>query len=180
LKIIKTCFSGLFIIDNFHSTDKRGVFCKTFNKKAFLDFNIDFTIDESFYSVSNKNVVRGMHFQLPNSDHHKLVCVPAGKILDVVVDLRKSSETYKNFFSIELSAENRKSLWIPKGFAHGFKSLEDNTITIYNVSTVYNPDLDTGIRYDSFGFDWGNDIADISDRDLGLKSLEEYSINNPF
>jgi dTDP-4-dehydrorhamnose 3,5-epimerase len=165
MTIEKTHLEGVYIINNFSTIDDRGMFVKTYNKGAFQDLNLDFEIRESFFSVSKKNVIRGMHFQLPPFDHEKLVFVPKGSLIDVVVDLRKKSSTYKKFISVELSEGNRKSIFIPKGLAHGFKSLEDNTITVYNVSSEYNPKADAGISYDSFGFDWQIKKPIISDRD---------------
>ena len=176
----KTELKGVSIINNFNVTDNRGLYEKTFNKNTFLNNNIVFDIRESYYSVSKKNVIRGMHFQLPPHDHEKLVFVPSGEIMDVVVDLRKQSPTYKKHFSIKLSAKNKKALFIPKGFAHGFKSLSNNTITVYNVATEYNKDSDTGIKYDSLGFDWGQQDFILSKRDNNFCNLEEFCINNPF
>jgi dTDP-4-dehydrorhamnose 3,5-epimerase/CDP-3, 6-dideoxy-D-glycero-D-glycero-4-hexulose-5-epimerase len=180
MTIEKTILDGVLILNNFFAEDKRGVFVKTFNSNNFSDNNINFEIRESYFSISQKDVIRGMHFQLPPHDHQKLVYVPQGAIIDVVVDLRKDSETYKKFISVELSQENRKSIFIPKGMAHGFKSLEDNTITVYNVSTVYNPDSDSGIRFDSFGFDWITLNPIISKRDMNLDSMHLFDSKNPF
>lgn len=168
MTIEKTHLEGVFIINNFNAFDDRGMFVKTFNKSNFQDLNLDFEIRESYFSVSKKNVIRGMHFQLPPHGHEKLVYVPQGAILDVVIDLRKNSNTYGKYISLELSDQNKKSIFIPKGLAHGFKSLEDNTITVYNVSAEYNPAADTGISYDSFGFDWQIEKPIISDRDSKL------------
>jgi dTDP-4-dehydrorhamnose 3,5-epimerase len=121
-----------------------------------------------------------MHFQLPPSDHEKLVYVPLGSIVDVVVDLRKKSQTYKQFIAIELSAANRKSIFIPKGLAHGFKSMEDNTITVYNVGTEYDAAADQGILFDSFGFDWQLEQVIMSARDKEFMTLDRFCENNPF
>jgi dTDP-4-dehydrorhamnose 3,5-epimerase len=154
--IEKTELAGVYIIDNFVAKDERGTFVKTFNQQEFKDNELEFEIRESYFSISQKDVIRGMHFQLPPHDHQKLVYVAQGSIIDVILDLRVESKTYKKSISVELSEENRKSVYIPKGFAHGFKSLEDNTITVYNVSSEYNSRADSGIWYDSFGFDWQN------------------------
>jgi dTDP-4-dehydrorhamnose 3,5-epimerase len=121
-----------------------------------------------------------MHFQLPPNDHEKLVFVPSGKIMDVVVDLRKNSPTFQQHIAVELSAENKKSIFIPKGLAHGFKSLEDHTMTVYNVATEYNPSSDAGIHYDTFGFDWQTENPILSKRDLEFQSLNEFCVTNPF
>jgi dTDP-4-dehydrorhamnose 3,5-epimerase len=178
--IEKTIFDEVLIINNFNMNDVRGQFVKTFNKNEMKSKGIDFEIRESYYSISNENVIRGMHFQLPPHDHEKLVFAPKGSILDVIIDLRKQSKTYKEYFSIELSESNKRSIFIPKGFAHGFKSLENDTITVYNVSTEYQSNFDTGIKFNSFGFNWGSNNHTISTRDEEFESLESFSILNPF
>jgi dTDP-4-dehydrorhamnose 3,5-epimerase len=180
MDIEQTALEGVYIINNFVAQDERGTFVKTFNKQSFENNVLHFEIRESYFSISKKDVIRGMHFQLPPSDHEKLVYVPFGSILDVVVDLRKKSLTYKKFISIELSAENRKSIFIPKGLAHGFKSMEDNTITVYNVGTEYDSKSDQGIKFDSFGFDWQTNEVIMSSRDKEFMSLDCFCENNPF
>lgn len=180
MNIERTTLEGVYIINCFFASDERGLFVKTFNQTAFNEVGISLEIQESYYSISQKNVIRGMHFQLPPNDHDKLVFVPVGGIIDVVVDLRKNSATYKQFLSVELSASNKKSLFIPKGLAHGFKSLVDGTITVYNVSTEYNKEADTGIHYDSFGFDWQLTNPIISKRDKEFQDLKVFCGNNPF
>jgi dTDP-4-dehydrorhamnose 3,5-epimerase len=175
-----TALDGVYIITNFVAKDKRGIFVKIFNKQNFQDTGLRFDIRESYFSVSQKDVIRGMHFQLPPNEHEKLVNVPMGSIIDVVLDLRKDSQTYKQFISVELSASNRKSIYIPKGMAHGFKSMEDNTITVYNVTTEYDSKSDDGIKYDSFGFDWQSDLVIMSSRDREFMTLDRFCENNPF
>jgi dTDP-4-dehydrorhamnose 3,5-epimerase/CDP-3, 6-dideoxy-D-glycero-D-glycero-4-hexulose-5-epimerase len=175
-----TKLKGVYIINNFNAVDDRGLFVKTFNKKQFQENILDFEIRESYYSVSNKNVIRGMHFQLPPYDHEKLVYVAKGSILDVIVDLRKKSKTYKQYISINLSEGNMKSIFIPKGLAHGFKSLDNDTITVYNVATEYNNTVDSGISYDSFGFDWEVKMPILSARDASFNTLKEFHEINPF
>jgi len=174
MKIERTEIEGVYIIDNFNAADDRGLFVKTFNSNSFKENNLDFKIRESYYSVSKKNVIRGMHFQLPPHDHEKLVYVPKGSILDVVVDLRKKSKTYKKFISVTLSGESKKSIFIPKGLAHGFKSLENDTITVYNVATEYNPIADMGIKFDSFGFNWETEEPMVSERDSAFDFFNEF------
>ena len=180
MKVERTEIEGVYIITNFNAKDSRGLFVKAFNKNAFNENNLDFEIRESYYSISNKNVIRGMHFQLHPYDHEKLVYVSKGSILDVVVDLRKKSKTYKQHISIKLSEENKKSIFITKGLAHGFKSLEDNTITNYSVSTEYNSSADTGIHFNSFGFNWQNENPIISVRDDSFDTLNDYCEKNAF
>lgn len=180
MEFSKTNFEKLVILKNFFAADKRGLFIKTFNKDIFKSEGFDFSIAESYYSVSKKNVVRGMHFQLPPNDHHKLVFVPKGKIIDVVVDLRRHSNTYKKIFSTVLSSENKRAILIPKGFAHGFKSMIDNTITMYNVSSNYDKASDSGILYNSINFGWDLKNPIVSERDLSFKTISDFELINPF
>lgn len=180
MKLINTKLDGVFIIENFHAEDTRGSFTKTYQKNLFMENNLCSEFKESYYSVSQKNVIRGMHFQLPPHDHEKLVYVIRGKIIDVILDLRKNSKTYGKHISVELSEKNRYSVYIPKGCAHGFKSLEDNSTTIYSVATVYSPESDSGIRWDSFGFDWGIDSAIMSEKDKNLTIFKTFMDVNPF
>lgn len=180
MTVERTIFEGLYIINNFCANDERGFFVKTFNQSALKESDISLEIRESYFSISQKNVIRGMHFQLPPHDHDKLVFVPVGGIIDVVVDLRKNSATYKQFLSVELTASNKRSLFIPRGLAHGFKSLVDGTITVYNVSSEYSKKADTGIHYSSFGFDWQLTNPIISKRDKEFQDLKVFCGNNPF
>jgi len=149
-------------------TDERGVFVKTFHQTTLKQAGIDFTLRESYFSLSKKDVIRGMHFQTPPHHHAKIVYCPQGAILDVIVDMRKDSPTYGQYYAHELSAENHKAYYIPEGFAHGFKSLTDDAITYYLVSSEYSQPNDTGIHYDSIGFDWDIDKPIISQRDLSF------------
>lgn len=174
MKISQTKIPGLKILEPRIFEDIRGKFIKTFNDEFFKKQKIDFSIKETYYSISHKDVIRGMHFQIPPLDHIKLVYVASGRILDVVLDIRKGSPSYGKYFSIELSSDNGKILIIPKGLAHGFKSLENNTNVTYMQSTVYSPDNDKGIAFDSFGFDWECEKPKLSDRDKSFPILEEF------
>lgn len=180
MKLIKTELEGVLIIENFHASDDRGSFTKTYHKEFFQENRLCTHFRESYFSVSKKNVIRGMHFQLPPHDHEKLVYVAKGEVIDVILDLRKESRTYGKAISIILNESNQRSVYIPKGLAHGFKSIQDNTIMIYNVSTVYNNKSDFGIRYDSFNFDWKVENPIISDRDKALITFERFKDSNPF
>lgn len=160
------------------SQDARGSFVKSFSETQLANAGIDFVLRESYFSFSKKDVVRGMHFQLPPHQHSKVVFCPVGTILDVIVDLRKDSPTYLQCMAHELSAENKKAIFIPEGFAHGFKSLTDGALTYYLVSSEYNKEHDTGIRYDSIGFDWGIKEPVISARDMSFVSLGDFQ--SPF
>lgn len=174
MELIKTNFEGLFIIQHKVFTDNRGLFVKTYNQEIFDELGIDLNIKERYYSISQKDVIRGMHFQSPPEDHVKLVTVISGKILDVVVDLRKKSKTFGKFFTIEIGHDEGKTLYIPKGFAHGFAALEDHTIVEYNQTTGYAPKNDAGIKYDSFGFGWMIEQPTISERDLNFVSFQNF------
>ncbi len=166
------------IITQFRADDHRGSFVKTFHHTSLLNGGIDFHLSESFYSVSQQGVIRGMHFHHPPYDHDKIVFCTQGRILDVAVDLRRQSSTYGQAVSCELSFDNHKALFIPKGFAHGFLTLSDMATTFYFVSGEYQAAADDGIRYDSFGFDWGMPNPILSERDLGFVSLPSFQ--SPF
>ncbi len=174
MKKIETGFEGLYIIQHRVFQDNRGLFIKTYNKSAFKELGLTLNIVERYYSVSHKNVIRGMHFQTPPSDHIKLVNVIQGAILDVVLDIRKKSATYGKFFHVELKVIEGKTIYIPKGFAHGFRAMEDNTIVEYNQTTEYAPDSDDGILYNSFGFNWGIDNAIVSKRDNSFINFSQF------
>lgn len=178
MEIIDTEIKGLKVLEPRKFEDIRGKFIKTFNSEFFQENNLGITLKESFYSISHKDVIRGMHFQTPPHDNIKLVYVPYGKILDVVLDIRKNSPTYGEYFTIELSSENGKVLIIPKGLAHGFKSLEDNTNVTYMQTSCYAPNNDCGIKYDSFGFDWECQSPKLSDRDIGFEDFKDF--DSPF
>lgn len=170
--------NGALVLDLPAFSDDRGVFVKTFHDTLFRDAGIEFILRESYFSHSVKDVIRGMHFQLPPHQHSKIVFCPQGAILDVIVDLRKGSPTYGKYDSQILSAANHKAFYIPEGFAHGFKSLTDDAITYYLVSSVYSREHDTGIRYDSFGMEWDVVSPIISSRDQSFLPLNEF--DSPF
>lgn len=158
--------------------DPRGSFFKTYHIENYEGLGLPTDWQEEYFSMSYKNVVRGMHFQTPPGDHDKIVTCVQGAVLDVVLDLRKASKTYKKVFSAELNAQNKHVLVIPKGCAHGFLSLQDNSIMFYKVSTVYSPANDKGILWSSIGFDWPVTNALVSERDQIHPKLAEYE--SPF
>ena len=164
---------GVILVENFSSVDDRGIFVKTYSEDFFAGVEKELIFKESYYSISKKDVIRGMHFQKPPYDHHKLIHVLNGEILDVIVDLREHSPTFGQYLSLKLSAlEN--GLLIPKGCAHGFKALVDNTAVVYNVTSCYNKESDSGIRWDSFGLDWDCVNPIISLRDRSFPKLSEF------
>jgi dTDP-4-dehydrorhamnose 3,5-epimerase/CDP-3, 6-dideoxy-D-glycero-D-glycero-4-hexulose-5-epimerase len=175
----KQCeIEGVFIVETEVTSDSRGSFCKNYQRDFFLEANIESSIAEIYYSISHLDVIRGMHFQMPPFDHDKLVSCLSGEALDVVLDLRKSSPTFGHHTCFKLSFELGRSIFIPRGCAHGFLSKKDNTMMLYEVSTVYNPKSDQGIRYDSFGFDWDVVNPNLSQRDLGFKEFRFFE--SPF
>lgn len=176
----KLDLNGAYCIENFSVGDKRGRFTKCFEKEIYKNAGIDFQLDETFTSVSDKNVVRGLHFQTHNPQT-KLVCVVQGRVWDVIVDLRMDSPTYKKWIGIELSADNHKAIFIPKGFAHGFVSLEDNSVMLYQCDGAYDKNSDAGIIYDDqqIGIEWPVEKKSTihSKRDMALMSMAEYEKN---
>ncbi len=180
MKLIETEIEGVFIIENFHSSDERGSFIKTYHNEFFIRNGLCDDFKESYFSISKKNVIRGMHFQLPPYDHEKLVYVAKGEVTDVILDMRKNSNTLGKVISIVLNDSNFRSVYIPKGLAHGFKSMVDNTIMIYNVSTVYSNEADFGVSFDSIDFNWDVSAPIISNRDRALTTFEEFNKSNPF
>ncbi len=178
MNLIPSHLAGAGILELPHSFDNRGSFTKTFNTPALENIGINFDLKESYFSFSSKDVIRGMHFQLPPHDHAKIVFCPLGSILDVIVDLRKDSPTYGQCDAEVLSGDNFKAMYIPKGFAHGFKALTDGAMTYYLVSSAYHKDSDTGILYNSIGLDWDVAKPIMSDRDKGFIELKDFS--SPF
>lgn len=180
-EIRETSLKGAFVIEAFYAEDNRGSFAKYFEKDIFRSLGIDFELNETFVSTSARNVIRGMHFQL-NAPQAKLVSVPKGRILDVITDLRKNSDTFGKWTSVELSSGNNCSLYVPRGFAHGFRALENDTIVIYECDGKYDKATDTGIRYDDpdIGIDWRTDSSDeliVSERDKCLMSFRDFQNN---
>lgn len=178
MKIIPTAFKGLYVLETLNFQDDRGSFQKLFNYDFFKANGLDTDFKEFYYSVSQKNVIRGMHFQLPPFDHTKLVYVSKGRIKDVVVDIRNDSETYGQCFSIELDDKQAHYLYIPKGFAHGFLSLEEGSIVNYAQTSCYSKEHDSGIIYNSIDLNWGISTPAVSGRDLTFERLENFK--SPF
>lgn len=170
--------AGAYLIDNFYVGDNRGGFTKCFEKDIYSNAGIDFKLNETFASVSARNVVRGLHFQTHNPQA-KLVCVVKGKVWDVIVDLRQQSPTYKKWIGVELSEGNHKALYVPRGFAHGFASLEDGTIMLYQCDGKYDKEADTGIIFNDseIGIMWPvkENEAIHSARDLQLMKFCEFT-----
>lgn len=174
-----TTFPGLIIIEPTIFEDSRGYFYEAFNERLFATHNIDVDFVQDNQSRSTYGVIRGLHFQSPPFAQTKLIRVLHGAILDTVVDLRVGSPTYGETFSIELSAENKKQLFIPKGFAHGFAVTSDTAEVLYKCDEYYNKASERGILYNdpALGIDWHvpKNKAVVSDKDQLLPLLSEYA-----
>ena len=177
MKLKKTSFKDVFIISHNIFLDRRGYFKEIFKKKL-LDEKVSYKFDFCQENVvkSSLNVLRGMHYQKEPFSQSKLVSVLKGKILDIAIDMRKQSNTYGKYFSIELSEENHESIFIPKGFAHGYLTLSEEAIVHYNVDNYYNSKYEDGISYrDShLNINWGVDNTKliISEKDINLKDYQ--------
>ena len=170
-----TDIQGLIIIEPQLFGDSRGYFFEAYNQQVFKEAGIDFHFVQDNQSSSVYGVIRGLHYQLPPFPQAKLVRALEGTILDVAVDIRKGSPTYGQIFTIELSAENKKQLFIPAGFAHGFSVLSDKAEILYKCDQFYNKDSEAGISYNdpALAIDWkipaGKEI--ISEKDKGLPTM---------
>jgi len=158
---------GLLIIRPAVFGDERGYFYESFNSQKFRATGLDTEFVQDNISKSSKNVLRGLHFQNPPFAQGKLVSVLQGSVLDVAVDIRKNSPSYGQHYSIVLSEENKTQFYVPPGFAHGFKTLEDNTIFSYKCTEGYNKDSEGAIKWDDedLAIDWQVDNPIVSDKD---------------
>lgn len=180
MTVRETKLKGCFIIEPKVFEDKRGYFFESFNQKAFnktIGEEVNFVQDNE--SFSTKGVLRGLHFQKGESAQAKLVRVLKGKILDVAVDIRKDSPTFGKHFSIELTEDNKKQLFITKGFAHGFVVLSDTAMVFYKCDNFYNKETESGIIYDDkdLNIDWHLEQEEliISEKDLSLPLFKNLS-----
>ena len=178
MNFIRTNIPDVIIIEPLVHGDDRGYFVETFRAdklEAFLGFKLNFGQDNE--SKSSRGVLRGLHYQLAPHAQTKMVRVIQGRVLDIAVDIRKNSPTFGKYVSAELSAENKKQLLIPRGFAHGFVVLEDNTIFAYKVDNYYNPQCDRGIAFDdpALNIDWilNKEELKLSEKDTKQPKLNE-------
>jgi len=177
MKVTETGIKGCFIIEPTLFRDDRGVFFESYNHRKFEEAvgqRIDFVQDN--HSVSHKGVLRGLHFQTGKHAQAKLVRVVQGKALDVVVDLRQDSTTFGQHFKMILSESNARLLFVPKGMAHGFLAMEDNTVFLYKCDDYYHKDSEGGIIYNDaeLGIDWEYPLNQVllSEKDLDLPSFK--------
>lgn len=178
MKIISTEFSGLYVLEPTVFEDHRGYFMESYNHKLLQKNGIDYQFIQDNQSKSTYGVLRGLHFQNPPHAQAKLIRAVSGTILDAVVDIRKSSPTYGKHFSIELSAENKKQLLVPKGFAHGFSVLSETAEILYKCDAFYNKASEGGLRFDDpfFNIDWKvpHDKVLLSEKDKVYTAFKAF------
>lgn len=171
---------GAYVITPSFAKDNRGYFSVTYQKKAFEELGLVTDWVQDNQSYSHQDVIRGFHFQLPPHTETKLVRVIHGAIIDVIVDLRKESPTFGQSTSVRLTDKNNKLLYIPRGFAHGFRALEPHTFVLYKVDNDYAPNANGGLIWNdpTIGFDWGVENPILSEKDQALPTFAEFK--SPF
>jgi len=181
MNFIRTTIPDVVIIEPLVHGDHRGYFVETFRAdklEEFLGYKLNFGQDNE--SKSSKGVLRGLHYQLPPHAQTKLVRVIQGRVLDVAVDIRKGSPTFGQYVAVELSSDNKKQMFIPRGFAHGFVVLEDDTIFAYKVDKYYSPQCDRGIAFDdvALNIDWKLSLDELNLSDKDKKQPKLFSIED--
>jgi len=180
MKIVETKLPGVKLIEPVVFEDSRGFFMESYNFRKFGELGISVTFVQDNHSLSkDKGVLRGLHYQLNPMAQSKLVRVTAGAIFDVVVDIRQGSPTYGQWESFVLSAENKLQLFVPRGFAHGFCTLEPNTEVLYKVDNYYSPEHDRGIAWNdpALGIPWPVEHPILSEKDARHPRLAEAENN---
>jgi dTDP-4-dehydrorhamnose 3,5-epimerase len=182
MKFIDTKIEGLMIIESIVFGDARGYFLESYNQKKFQEVVGETYFVQDNESKSTKGVLRGLHFQKPPFEQAKLVRCTEGEVLDVALDIRKNSKTYGKHFVLLLSAENKRQLFIPRGFAHGFLVLSDSATFSYKVDNTYSPAHDAGIRWNDkeLNIQWGMEDSEviISEKDSELPFFSKFE--SPF
>ena len=176
MQIVKTKLPDLYIIKPSVFEDTRGYFFESYNKEAFLRNGIDQNFVQDNESKSAKGVLRGLHFQKPPFAQGKLVRVMHGAVLDVAVDLRKNSPTYGHWASVELNHDNKWMYWVPPGFAHGFVTLEEDTVFFYKCTNVYNKESEGSILWNDpdLNIDWKIDNPTLSEKDIVSPLFKDF------
>jgi dTDP-4-dehydrorhamnose 3,5-epimerase len=176
MRFIETSLPGAFWIEPERREDQRGFFARTFCREEFTAHGLDTLIEQCSISYSpQRGTLRGMHYQVSPFEETKLVRCTRGAIFDVIIDLRPNSPVFKGHFGIELTAENRTMLYIPRGFAHGFLTLADDCEVFYQMSEVFSAGHARGVRWDdpTFGISWPNPVSVISQRDRAYPDFTE-------
>lgn len=180
ITVSETELDGVLIIEPKVFGDNRGWFMETYSRRDFEDAGItaEFVQDNRSFS-SKKGIIRGLHFQRNPMCQAKLLTCLKGEILDVAVDLRKDSPNYKKWISVKLTAENKKQIFIPKGFAHGFLTLTDDVEIMYKCDELYSPECDGGIRFDDpeIGVEWGVENPILSEKDKNAPYLKDIKLD---
>jgi dTDP-4-dehydrorhamnose 3,5-epimerase len=178
MKVIETPLPGVLLLEPRTFGDARGFFLESWNRRTFADFGVDLDFVQDNHSRSAKGVLRGLHYQL-NDPQGKLVRVVSGAVFDVAVDLRRSSPHFGQWVGYELSADNRRMMWIPPGFGHGFMVQSDNADFLYKTTAFYAPQWDRGIRWDDpqIAVQWPLEAAPtLSDKDQALPFLKDAEV----
>lgn len=175
MKFSETQLSGAYIIDIEPFEDDRGLFARAWCQNEFEAHGLSFAMKQANISQNRKRgTLRGLHWQRPPYPECKLLRCTRGSIYDVIVDLRRDSDTFKSWIGVELSEQNHRMLLVPEYFAHGFQTLEDNSEVFYQVTEFYTPDAERGARYDdpAFAIDWPLDVTAISEKDSGWNPFD--------
>jgi dTDP-4-dehydrorhamnose 3,5-epimerase len=172
LAIIEQPLPGVALLQCPRYADHRGDFTKLFHADALRSLGLPFTPAESFLTRSKAGVIRGMHFQVGEAAHDKLVCCPRGRVLDVVVDVRPESPHFNKPVAVELSEHTSTALLIGKGYGHGFLALDEDSWMLYSTTTVHCPALDRGVLWSSIDFDWPIQQPVISERDSNHPTIQ--------
>lgn len=178
MRIEETGIPGCVIVIGDRRADARGWFLKTFHADMFAALGLRTDWREDYVSASQRDVVRGLHFQRPPHHHAKLATCVTGAVTDVLVDLRRGSPTYGQHRAVQLDGGSARSVYMPSGIAHGFVSRADDSLMAYKVTSVHDADSDAGIAWDSIGFDWTVAAPLLSDRDRGFPRLQDF--DTPF
>ena len=178
MKTIETKIKNLLLIEPKVFEDSRGFFMESYNYNTFKELGIDNVFVQDNISKSSKGVLRGLHFQKDEYAQAKLVYVLRGAVLDITADLRKNSETFGKYEAVELNDKNKQMLFIPRGFAHGFLTLEDDTEFIYKCDNFYNPKSEVGIIWNDtdLNIDWNLDKYNIKEKELIISEKDKKNI----
>jgi dTDP-4-dehydrorhamnose 3,5-epimerase len=179
VRFLTTPLGGVYLVDVEKIEDERGFFARSFCQNEFKALGLDSSIAQCNMSFNRKRgTLRGLHYQASPHEESKLVRCSSGAIWDVIADLRSNSPTFGKWFSVELSASNRRALYVPSGFAHGFQTLADNSEVLYQMSTLYNSDSGRGIKWNDpyLSISWPLDVSAISPRDQSFPILTESGL----
>ena len=176
MEVIETPLEGLLVLRPNIYKDDRGHFFESYNKGTFAKAGFDPKFVQDNQSLSQKNVIRGLHFQNPPFAQGKLVRTAKGAVYDIAVDIRQGSSTYGQHYGCELSASNFTLMWIPEGFAHGFRTLEDDTLFLYKCTQVYNKEAEEVILWNDkdLKIDWGVDNPIVSEKDQNAQRFKDF------